>query len=99
MYEQFGAVHLFDLKSRKTRKVDIAVSADMPEVRPRLDKVERFISTARLSPTGARALFAARGEIFTIPAEKGDVRNLTNTTGTAERDPIWSPDDGRCNCR
>ncbi|NWG14399.1 MAG: PDZ domain-containing protein, partial [Acidobacteria bacterium] len=40
----------------------------------------------------ARALFEARGEIFTVPAEKGDARNLTNTPGAAERDPAWSPD-------
>ncbi|MGH2396103.1 MAG: hypothetical protein ACRDFW_03765, partial [bacterium] len=91
----FGAVNLYDLKPRKTQRVDIAVSGDMPEVRPRLDKVERFISTSELSPTGARALFQARGEIFTVPAEKGDVRNLTNTTGIAERDPSWSPDGKR----
>jgi tricorn protease len=45
-----------------------------------------------LSPTGARALFEARGEIITVPAEKGDVRNLTNTTSVADRDPSWSPD-------
>ena len=62
----------------------------MPELRPRFEKVARNINTARYSPTGARALFEARGEIFTIPAEKGDVRNLTNTAGAAERDPSWS---------
>jgi tricorn protease len=95
VYEQFGAVHLFDLKSGKPQRVDIQVSGDMPEVRPRLDKVARFISVSLLSPTGARALFAARGEIFTVPAEKGDVRNLTRTAAVAERDPSWSPDGKR----
>ena len=45
-----------------------------------------------LSPTGKRVVVEARGEIFTIPAEKGDVRNLTNSSGSAERDPAWSPD-------
>src|SRR5262249_39109815 len=43
-------------------------------------------------PTGTRAVFEARGEVLTVPAEKGDVRNLTNTPGAAERDPAWSPD-------
>ena len=47
---------------------------------------------AHISPTGARAVFEAHGEILTVPAEKGDVRNLTNTPGVAERDPAWSPD-------
>ena len=50
------------------------------------------IQNAALSPTGARAVFEAHGEIFTVPAEKGDTRNLTNTPGVAERDPSWSPD-------
>ena len=47
---------------------------------------------AGISPTGARAVFEARGEILTVPAEKGDIRNLTNTPGVMERDPAWSPD-------
>jgi tricorn protease len=95
VYEQFGTVHLYDLKTRKSQKIDIRVSGDMPEVRPRLDKVARNINSAMISPTGARALFEARGEIFTVPSEKGDVRNLTNTAGVAERDPSWSPDGKR----
>ena len=45
-----------------------------------------------MSPNGARAVFAARGEIITVPAEKGDPRNLTNTPGVMEREPQWSPD-------
>src|SRR5262249_17725322 len=50
------------------------------------------ISRASISPSGARALFEARGEIISVPAEKGDARNLTNTTAVMERDPSWSPD-------
>ena len=61
-------------------------------MRPRFEKVATRITNAELSPTGARAVFEARGEIFTVPAEKGDARNLTNTSGAAERDPAWSPD-------
>jgi tricorn protease len=48
-----------------------------------------------LSPNGARAVFEARGEIITVPEEKGDPRNLTNTPGVMERDPAWSPDGTR----
>ena len=61
-------------------------------MRAKYEKVADRILNAALSPTGARALFEARGEIITVPAEKGDVRNLTNTTGVADRDPAWSPD-------
>ena len=52
----------------------------------------RRLTNAHISPTGARALFEARGEILTVPAEKGDPRNLTSTPGVMERDPAWSPD-------
>jgi tricorn protease len=91
-YEQFGAIYLYDLKSRKSKRVDIHLAADITDVRPSMQKVGSKIVNARISPTGARAVFEARGEIFTVPAEKGDVRDLTNTSGVAERDPSWSPD-------
>ena len=66
--------------------------ADLPNVRPHFKKVESEIASATLSPSGARAVFEAHGEVLTAPAEKGDIRNLTNTPGTMERDPSWSPD-------
>ncbi|HXM45894.1 MAG TPA: PDZ domain-containing protein [Bryobacteraceae bacterium] len=91
-YEQFGAIYLFDLKSGKSKRVEIHLAADIADVRPSMQKVGSKIVNARISPTGARAVFEARGEIFTVPAEKGDVRDLTNTSGVAERDPSWSPD-------
>ena len=91
-YEQFGTIYLYDLKSNSSHKVNIHVDADVVTVRPRYEKVGTRISTARLSPTGARAVFEARGEIITVPAEKGDPRNLTRTPGVMERDPAWSPD-------
>ena len=79
VYEQFGSLHVYDLASGKERKVNITVTGDLTGVRPRYVKVARTISAAALSPTGARAVFQARGEIITVPAEKGDARNLTNT--------------------
>jgi tricorn protease len=92
VYEQFGAIHLYDLNTGKAHAVDIRVTGDLPEVRPRFEKVNTQIASASLSPTGARAVFEAHGEILTVPAEKGGIRNLTNTPGVAERDPAWSPD-------
>ncbi|HUJ23901.1 MAG TPA: PDZ domain-containing protein [Bryobacteraceae bacterium] len=92
VYEQFGEIHLYDLKTGNSRKVDIRLSGDLPEVRPRFEKVSSHIAVAGLSPTGARAVFEAHGEILTVPAEKGSIRNLSNTPGAAERDPAWSPD-------
>lgn len=90
--EKFGEIHLFDVKSGKTQKVNIRVNADLLTVRPRYERVGTRIASARISPTGARAVFEARGEVISVPAEKGDPRNLTNTPGVMERSPAWSPD-------
>jgi tricorn protease len=92
-YEQFGTIYLYDLSSRASKRLDVTVAGDLAEVRPHFLKIEpRRINNASISPAGARAVFEARGEILTVPAEKGDVRDLTNTTGAMERDPAWSPD-------
>jgi tricorn protease len=92
VYEQFGSLNLFDPKSGKTRKLNVTINTDALAVRARYEKVAPRIINASISPSGARAIFEARGEILSVPAEKGDVRNLTNTPGAAERDPSWSPD-------
>jgi tricorn protease len=92
VYEQFGTIHLYDLASGRSNPVTIRVTGDLPELRPRYVKTADRIRSSDLSPTGARAVFGARGEIFTVPAEKGDARNLTNTPSVHERNPAWSPD-------
>ncbi len=93
VYEQFGSVFLYDLSSHQARKVDIQVSGDLAEVRPHFAKVKASqIRSFSLSPTAVRAVGQARGDIFTIPADKGDIRNLTRTPGAMDRDPAWSPD-------
>ena len=93
VYEQFGALHLYDLATGRTRAVPVRLQADLPQTRPHLEKIpSRQLTQASLSPAGARAVFEVRGEIVTVPAEKGDIRNLTRTPATAERDPSWSPD-------
>ncbi|MBX7173335.1 MAG: PDZ domain-containing protein [Pyrinomonadaceae bacterium] len=92
VYEQFGSINLFDPKSGKSNKVNITLNGDLPQVRPRYEKVAGRIANASISPTGARAVFEARGEILSVPFEKGNARNLTNSSGVADRDPAWSPD-------
>jgi len=89
--EQFGAIWLYDLKTGSAHKVDIRIAGDLPQLRPRFQNVANRILNADISPTGARAVFEARGEILTVPAEKGDIRNLTNSPSD-ERYPAWSPD-------
>ncbi|MBS1857869.1 MAG: PD40 domain-containing protein, partial [Acidobacteria bacterium] len=92
VYEQFGGISVYDLKSGKTRPIAIRVQGDFPELRSKLVDVGRRLASPAVSPTGVRALFTARGEIISVPAEKGDARNLTNTPGVMEREPQWSPD-------
>ena len=91
-YEQFGGIYLFDPRSGKSTQVNIRIAGDLPATRPHWVKVGDKIQNASISPAGARAVFEARGEILTVPGEKGDIRNLTRTTAVAERDPAWSPD-------
>jgi tricorn protease len=90
--EQFGKLLLFDIRSGKVKPVAVRIAADLPEVRDRMVAVGTRLGNAHVSPTGVRAVFEARGEILTVPAEKGDVRNLTETPGVMERFPAWSPD-------
>lgn len=92
VFEQAGYVHELDPKTGRTHIVNITATGDFPWMMPRWEDVTSRMDTLALSPSGARVLVEARGEIFTIPAEKGDVRNLSHSSGSAERDPAWSPD-------
>jgi len=92
VYEQFGGIYTLDAKTEKASKVSVRITGDLPATRPHFEKVGDKIRNAAISPTGVRAVFEVRGEILTVPAEKGDVRNITRTTAVVERDPAWSPD-------
>ena len=93
VYEQFGSLHLYDPASQKDQQISIAIHGDLAGLQPHLAAVaESAAENIGVSPSGARLVVEARGDIFTLPAEKGDIRNLTKTPGSAERDPAWSPD-------
>jgi len=92
IYEQAGYLHVFDPANGKDEKLAIGVPSDMIEARPRWVKGAKYIRHASISPSGARAVFEFRGEVVTVPASKGDPRNLTESPGVHERSPIWSPD-------
>jgi tricorn protease len=95
IYEQAGYLHLMEPASGQSRKLTIGVAADLRETRPRWVTGNQYIRGASISPSGARAAFEFRGEIVTVPAEKGDARNLTNSPGANDRSPAWSPDGSR----
>lgn len=92
VYEEFGTIHIFNPADGSSSKVEITLNADVGSERPYYKKVADRIAGAAISPTGKRAVFEARGEILTVPAKNGDIRNITETTGAMERDPAWSPD-------
>jgi tricorn protease len=92
VFEQAGYLHVLDPKTNKTEQMTISAAGDFPWLMSRIEDVTTRLSNISLSPTGKRVLAEARGEIFTIPEAKGDVRNITNSSGSAERQPAWSPD-------
>ncbi|WP_217318879.1 S41 family peptidase [Rhodanobacter sp. B05] len=92
VYSQMGVLHLYDVASGHDQRVPVRVDGPLPQTVPHFEKVAKQIQHAGISPTGARAVFEAHGEILTVPADKGDIRNITNTSNAAERDPAWSPD-------
>jgi tricorn protease len=92
VFENGGYLHVLDLPSEKVTKIRVLVPDDKPAARAELRNVSRFINSADLSPSAKRAVVEARGDIFTVPAEQGDARNLTHSPGSRERDPSWSPD-------
>ena len=92
IYEQAGYLHLYNSSKKEMGRLKIGVATDLVEARPRYVKGAKYIRNAAISPSGARAVFEFRGEIVTVPAEKGDPRNLTNSPGVHDRSPAWSPD-------
>ena len=92
VYENGGWLFVLDLKTEKSRKITVSLRSDNTLTRPGIKKVNDLISGGDIAPDAKRAVFSARGDIFTVPAEKGNVRNLTATPGIRERDAVWTPD-------
>jgi len=92
VFEQAGYLHTLDPKTSKATQLTITAAGDFPWMMPRFEDVTSRMTNLGISATGKRIVVEARGEVFTVPAEKGDVRNITNSSGSAERQPAWSPD-------
>ncbi|MBU6400591.1 MAG: PD40 domain-containing protein, partial [Verrucomicrobia bacterium] len=92
VFENGGRLYVLDLATEKYHEVQIEVVTDRATLKPRQENVAGYLHSAGISPTGKRAVFEARGDLFTVPAEHGFVRNLTRSSGVAERYPAWSPD-------
>jgi len=95
VYEQAGELALFDTKTGSVTPIPIVVPDDGLQMRPSRISVDRNIEDYSLSPKGERALFVARGDVFTAPIEKGPTRNLTNSSSAHDKWARWSPDGTR----
>lgn len=92
VFENGGYIYVFDLLTNKLEKVNIIISNDFLNSRNVLIDASKYIQTMSLSPDGKRVLVVARGDIYSLPSEKGITYNLTKTSGVHERNAIWSPD-------
>lgn len=91
VFERNGYLHTLDIESNKITPLKINVVGDFPWAETKWKDVSSSVRFASLSPTGKRAIFESRGEVFTVPAENGNTRNITQSSNTADRAPIWSP--------
>ncbi len=91
-FENGGYIYLMDLATEQIKKLDIIIQSDFATIRPKLENLKNRISNADLSPNAKRALISARGNIYSVPASKGNIENLTNEQGVHNRSAVWSPD-------
>jgi tricorn protease len=91
IFSQAGYLHIFNTATNNTAKIKVAIAADLLDQRTRYVKGEQYIRGGDISPSGARVVMDYRGDIVTLPAQKGDIFNLTNSPGTHEKEPSWSP--------
>lgn len=92
VFEAGGDLYLLNLADESLRRVDIRIVADFEELKPRLVETKDQLRHVHLAPDGKRIVAEARGELYSLPAEKGATLNLSQASGTAERYPAWSPD-------
>ncbi|HKI86000.1 MAG TPA: protease, partial [Thermoanaerobaculia bacterium] len=92
VFQQGGSLYVLDLPAEKLHELNINIPADGVRTRVRWADASKQIRDFDLAPNGKRALFAARGDIFTVPAQHGNTRDLTQTSNADERYPSWSPD-------
>lgn len=91
VFEQDGYLHTLNLSNNKTNRLKIKITGDFPWTATKWENVNSRVSYSNISPNGKRVIMSSRGDIFTAPIEFGDSRNITQSSGAADRAPIWSP--------
>lgn len=92
VFQNGSDIYLLNLHDRQSEAVDVTIPGDRPDIADQRDDASKLVFSWDISPSAKRATVGARGDIWTLPAKNGSPRNLTRTSGVAERDPIWSPD-------
>ena len=92
IFENGGYLYTFGFQSNQPKKLTIYLPSEQDQTLKRWTSVSKLITDFDISPEGKRAVFAARGDVFTAPAKEGSVRNLTRTPGIREKAVAWSPD-------
>src|SRR5438552_74377 len=92
VFENAGYLYTYDFAAKEPKKLEISLPADRDQAMKHWDSVSKLVTDFDIAPDGKRAVFAARGDVFTVPAKEGSIRNLTRTPGTREKKVYWSPD-------
>ena len=92
VFEAGGKLYVMNAETYKYEEVKINVVSDVASLMPRNVNVSRKIQSYSVSPDAKRAVFAARGDLFNVPAEEGYILNMSASSGSLERNPAWSPD-------
>ena len=92
VFEASGKMYLYSISTGKQKTVSINVITDRAMLKPKIESADKLVQSVSLSPDGNRVLIQARGDVFSVPAENGYVKDMTRTSGAAERYPAWSPD-------
>ncbi|MDQ7012647.1 MAG: S41 family peptidase [Planctomycetota bacterium] len=92
VFQNGAELYLLDLGTGRANPVEVTISGDLPKLKPHTVNAVDFLTSGGISSTGKRAVVGARGDIWTVPAEHGAPRQITDTSGAAERSPAWSPD-------
>jgi tricorn protease len=91
IFENGGYLYRFDLEARQAKKLVVYVSGERDQAMKHWVSASKQITDFDIAPDGKRAVFAARGEVFTVPAKDGSTRNLTHSPGVREQHVSWSP--------
>jgi tricorn protease len=92
IFESAGYLYTFDFQSKQPKKLNISLPADRAQEMKHWENVSKLVTDFDIAPDGKRAVIAARGDVYTVPAKEGSIRNLTRTPGIRQQKVSWSPD-------